>query len=137
MNELRHQIIYWFPVYIYAIFIFYLSSLPNPISILPGGIKPIFIFIDLSQITYHIIEYLILAILLYRALIQKLSINKTILLTIIFAIFYGVTDEIHQLFVPSRIFSFLDMLSNSFGAILLQSLVYIKNSRKLMSFLFS
>ena len=137
MNKLKYYIIYWCPVIFYAIFIFYLSSLPNPISALPGGIKLIFISIDLSQITYHIIEYLILAVLLYRALTKTLVFNKAIFFTMILVIFYGVTDEIHQLFVPSRIFSFLDILSNSFGAIVFQSLVYIKNSRKLMFFLFN
>ena len=128
MNKLKHHVIYWFPVYIYVILIFYLSSLPNPISVLPGMIRPI--FMDLSHIIYHIIEYLILAILLYRALVKTLLNHNAIFCTLILVIAYGITDEIHQLFVPSRVFSFLDILSNSFGAIVLQSLVYIKNSRR-------
>lgn len=127
MNKLKYQIVYWVPVYIYAILIFYLSSLQNPFSVTPGIFRTTFLF-NFSRTIYHAILFLGLAVLLYRALIQTLSINKAIALTLIFVIVYGITDEIHQLFVPSRIFSFLDILSNSFGAIALQSLIYIKNS---------
>ncbi len=48
---------------------------------------------------------------------------------IILAIIYGISDEIHQLFVPGRFASTKDILINSFG-ILLTSLAYsnyIKN----------
>ena len=39
---------------------------------------------------------------------------------ILFAVLYGVTDEIHQLFVPERSFDLWDLVANAFGAILVQ-----------------
>ena len=62
MNKLKHQIIYWFPVYIYAIIIFYFSSLPNVFVYAPSVLKPI--FMDVSHIIYHIVEYIILGFFL-------------------------------------------------------------------------
>ncbi len=34
------------------------------------------------------------------------------------AILYGLSDEIHQLYVPGRMFDILDILADSFGALL-------------------
>lgn len=42
------------------------------------------------------------------------------LVPIFFTALYGVTDEIHQLFVPERSFDPWDLLANSFGAVLVQ-----------------
>lgn len=39
---------------------------------------------------------------------------------IIFAILYGITDEVHQLFVPNRTFEILDLVADGFGAAALQ-----------------
>lgn len=120
MNKIKHQIIYWFPVYIYALIIFYLSSLPNAFIYTPSVLRPI--LMDVSHVVYHIIEYMILGFLLYRALINS-NFKNAVSLFIIIAVFYGITDEIHQLFVPLRVFSLLDILANSFGVIVVQSLV--------------
>jgi VanZ family protein len=45
------------------------------------------------------------------------------LVPIIFAALYGVTDEIHQLFVPERSFDPWDMVANSLGAVGVQLLL--------------
>jgi len=91
---------------------------------MPQVIKPF--FMSISDIIYHILEYMVLGFLLYRALLKS-EFKNAIALAIIIAILYGFIDEIHQLFVPSRIFSLLDVLSNSFGAIVVQSIIDIKN----------
>jgi VanZ family protein len=39
---------------------------------------------------------------------------------LVFAALYGVTDEIHQRFVPNRNFDVLDMAANAAGALLVQ-----------------
>lgn len=131
MNRLKHQLIYWFPVYIYVIIIFYLSSLSNVFIYAPEILKPF--FMDISHVVYHIIEYIILGFLLYRALINS-TYKYSISLAVIIAILYGITDEIHQLFIPFRIFSLFDILSDSFGAIVVQSLVIIYNFIKINKF---
>ena len=116
-------IIYWLPVILYALLIFYLSSLSTPLFKVEQVIS--MKLPDTTLIVLHIIEYLILSLLLYRAL-NNTKINNALTLTILITIIYGFTDEIHQLFVPGRLFSIFDLMANSFGAIIPQSLINIK-----------
>jgi VanZ family protein len=46
------------------------------------------------------------------------------LFPIVFAGLYGISDEIHQLFVPNRSFELLDILSDISGAALFQIAYY-------------
>ena len=46
-----------------------------------------------------------------------------VLVPIAFALFYGVTDEIHQTFIPQRNFDPLDLVANTAGAVLVQALL--------------
>lgn len=121
--KFSYYIKYWLPVIICMGFIFYLSSLPNPIKTLtPAGLEAYF---DLPRIFYHILEYLLLSFLLYRALKVNSTYPKS--LAIVITIAYAITDELHQYFVPGRIASLLDILIDSFGAIAMQSIINIKN----------
>ena len=61
--------------------------------------------------TLHVIEYAILFILYYRALKNK---TAALLLTLL----YAVTDEIHQLFVPTREGRLRDVIIDAIGATL-------------------
>lgn len=108
---------YWLPIYVYAGLIFYFSSLPIPSFIIE--IYP-------ETFVWHIIEYAILSILLFRALINSKNSSfreNAIYLSIIIAILYGITDEIHQYFVPGRVSSFFDIMANSLGS----GIILIKN----------
>lgn len=105
---------YWLPVYVYAGLIFYFSSLP----VIPSLIIEIYP----ETLVWHVIEYTILSILLFRAFINSKNITfreNAIHLAIIIAILYGVTDEIHQHFVPGRDFSHFDIIANSVGSIVI------------------
>ncbi|MBX7258185.1 MAG: VanZ family protein [Candidatus Hydrogenedentes bacterium] len=42
---------------------------------------------------------------------------------ILFAFFYGFTDEIHQLYVPDRSFDFADMVADMAGATTIQAIL--------------
>ena len=113
---------YWLPVYAYAGLIFYLSSRPYVPTEVAGVV--------LNASILHMIEYAILSILLFRAFIKS---NKTtfrenaIHLAIIITILYGITDEIHQYFVPGRVFSYFDILANSVGSgVILTNNVFVK-----------
>ena len=119
--KFKHFSFYWLPVIIYMAFIFYLSSLSNPIKTLTP--KDLYHYLDLPRIIYHIIEYATLSLLLYRALKIKSKYPQS--LAIIISAFYGITDEIHQNFVPGRIPSIYDALINIFGAIVMQSIINI------------
>ena len=121
--RLNHYIKYWLPVIMYMGFIFYLSSLPNPIEqVIPKNILPYF---DFEHFIYHIIEYAILSLLLYRAL--KITNKNPQTLAILITILYAITDEIHQYFVPRRISSIFDLAIDSFGAIAMQCIINVYN----------
>ncbi|MEK6645811.1 MAG: VanZ family protein [Candidatus Firestonebacteria bacterium] len=100
---------YWLPVIIYSGTIFTLSSfshIPGP-ELFPNGDKLI-----------HFIEYGILSFLIARAFRhsskQSFKVNA-IYLAIILASLYGLTDEIHQAYVPGRDCSFYDWISDLSG----------------------
>lgn len=71
---------------------------------------------DVSPI-YHAIEYGILALLVLWALRSTgvpLARARTIAVAV--ALLYGVTDEIHQMFVPGRYPALLDLAADGVGA---------------------
>ncbi len=92
----------------YAGFIFYLSS--RPWKGLPS--------FPLSDKLFHIVLYSILgALLLWSLRTTRLKGTPHIgYAALLAAAFYGLTDEIHQLFVPGREFSFFDLLADAAGA---------------------
>ena len=107
---------YWLPVVGYASLIFYLSSLPHPEEDLPK-----FLFEKFSDKVLHLIEYAVLASLCYRAFWYASGpcvSQHVFLLAILSASFYGMTDEIHQAFVPFRESSVVDWLADTAGAAL-------------------
>lgn len=65
----------------------------------------------------HFSEFCLLGILIYLNVIEYRK-NKTILLSIVFAFIYAISDEVHQLFVPGRAFAIKDILIDTSGAIL-------------------
>ena len=103
---------YWVPVCGYAGLIFYLSAQSHPETRLP-------FVIHFSDKVLHVAEYAVLGALCYRALRgsgydswRQQAIPAAILL----ASLYGVTDEVHQAFVPFRDSSWLDWLADTAGA---------------------
>jgi VanZ family protein len=68
----------------------------------------------------HFAAYSLLGILFFRVyatLPLKNRKNLLILISIASAILYGISDEIHQYFVPFRQADTLDVIANSFGSI--------------------
>ncbi len=52
---------------------------------------------------------------------------------ILFAFFYGFTDEVHQIFVPNRMFDFADMVADMAGATAIQTVLcwfWLRSPRK-------
>ncbi len=97
----------WAAVAAYAILIFAVSSVPSDsmkTPALPG--------IDKAA---HLVEYFILAALLYRAL-KAHAVAHVMLLTVIIATAYGITDEFHQRYVPGRTVSAADVAADAAGA---------------------
>ena len=102
---------YWMPVIIYCLVIFFFSS----ISISPGDMPgPEF---KAKDLTLHTVEFFILAFLFLRAFVKE-KWKMPFYFAVLFTILYGCLDELHQLFVDGRILSFLDVVFNSIGALL-------------------
>jgi VanZ family protein len=105
---------YWVPVALYAGTIFYLSSQSHPEEQLPS-----LLIEDVSDKVLHAVEYGILALLCYRAFRWAAGpavARQAVVLAIVTASVYGLTDEAHQLFVPFRESSWLDWLADTIGA---------------------
>ena len=105
---------YWVPVALYAGVIFYLSAQSHPEEQLPS-----FLLEDVSDKVLHGVEYGILALLCYRAFrwaAGSAVARQAVVLAIVTASVYGVTDEVHQFFVPFRESSWQDWLADTIGA---------------------
>jgi VanZ family protein len=105
---------YWVPVALYAGVIFFLSAQSHPEEQLPS-----FLLKDVSDKVLHAVEYGILALLCYRAFRWAAGpavARQAVVLAIVTASVYGLTDEAHQFFVPFRESSWLDWLADTIGA---------------------
>ena len=110
--EMSRVVKFWLPVLVCMGFIFYASSIPGQ------DIPAVFVNQD---IVFHIIIYLMLGFLYARALkntYSNMTPAKVILFTVIFCVVYGVTDELHQAFVPYRTVSGLDVLNDGIGSLI-------------------
>lgn len=65
---------------------------------------------------WHALEYAILALTLLYA--QRVKLQGQNFLILLFCIGYGISDEIHQYFIPLRHASILDVVADSIGALL-------------------
>lgn len=129
------QIISWLVVILWMTLIFYLSSQPvyqsNNLSkkiteVIVGTVKKTSPNIDfnIARINYilrknaHFFAYLVLGLLMMNASRRNgISGTKLVLLSLGICVFYAISDEIHQLFVPGRGGQVKDVLIDSAGAI--------------------
>jgi VanZ family protein len=101
----------WTAVSLYAVLIFIGSSVPGDrLGLDPPGLDKLL----------HVIEYMILSCLLFPALRLTLSTKRE---TVFWAVavggsLYGLTDEVHQIFVPLRQFDILDITCDISGSFL-------------------
>jgi VanZ family protein len=115
---------YWMPPFIWAAFIYFLSSrtaeqMPQ-ISFLP--------FIDKAA---HTLEYGVLGFLTARAFLFQASKKKYIQLSFIafiLCVAYGYADELHQKSSAGRSFEWFDLIADASGAlggIIIAKLVFL------------
>lgn len=123
---------YWFPVIGYATAIFYFSSLPFPSESVPDFLE------EAGDKVLHMLEYGLLGILSYQAFRHGAGpwgAKYALLLAIGFSAFYGLTDEVHQAFVPERDADVYDVLADALGACLVtwcwHMLVQARDRKKL------
>lgn len=124
-------VIGWLLVAAWAVFIFFMSS--NTGSALSDGDGLISLVfqrlkdlqsqmlppsIDLVNPAAHFCEYLIFGALWVNAWRTKLTLPWAVWAAVFCASLYGITDEIHQIFVPGRTADPLDWLVDTCGAAL-------------------
>ncbi len=110
-SKVRLFLLYWLPLIAACVAIFIQSSFRGPERM------PEVRFLDKLL---HFGAYAVLAILFYRAyetLPLKNSRNLLILISIFSTTLYGISDEIHQYFVPFRHADMMDVVANTIGSI--------------------
>lgn len=109
--ERNRKYLLHFPLFIYWIVLFILTSLPSGMAITT----------DVSDKINHFGAYGLLSVFLYSTLYfqNKFSILKKYpaLFTVLIASVYGALDEIHQMYVPGRSAEFLDWIADFTGSI--------------------
>jgi VanZ family protein len=99
----------WLPPTIWAAVLFGLSSIPG--SRLPS------VHISLGDKIAHACVYSVLGALCFRALRRGTTIRpgRAVVISILMTMGFGISDEIHQIFVPMRSSDVLDVLADVLG----------------------
>jgi len=107
MNFVR----FWLPPILWAVIIFLFSSHPT-------GTASNVDWQDFSIKKFaHMVEYAVLTVLVYRAFINsKVNQKRSLIVAFLFAVFYGMSDEIHQSFTPGREPTVRDVVFDTIGA---------------------
>lgn len=96
----------WLPAVAWAGVVFRLSSLQSgDLPSAPGWIG-------------HLGIYTILGALVYAPMSRDMSVRRRMVVTILICSLYGVTDEFHQSFVPTRVPDVFDWIVDTVGATL-------------------
>jgi VanZ family protein len=109
MKKSLKVISFWLPPLALMGLIFYLSSRPA-FAVSPKDWLNLLFFKSL-----HFLEYALLSILWYRALRNTVNKSSSLLWSALIAFIWAVTDEVHQLYIPTRQGSLRDILIDSLG----------------------
>ena len=109
MNDLLK---YWFPLIAVLTLIFVGSSLPGQLL----AQEPL--FPTLPSTLWHMAEFFVLGVFMYRALETTKVGRFSLELAILLGSLYGFTDEVHQLFVPGRVCSAFDLVFDVIGCVI-------------------
>nr|WP_240253907.1 VanZ family protein [Fredinandcohnia sp. SECRCQ15] len=110
------------------------SSYFNPNSLegihLQIGI-PIFVILGVVFEIGHLFQFAILYFLLIMAFLTYGRLNSVKeMVAFIIALLYGILDEVHQIYVPFRSFSIIDLIKDAVGIIVIWFIIhkhYYKN----------
>ena len=116
---MRNFLKYWLPVILWALVIFSFSSYSV------GSATQIYWKDFVIKKTAHMVEYAILTILVYRALLSKgIKSNNAALMAIFTSVVYGASDEYHQSFTPGREPRIRDVIFDTIGSIVAMYFVW-------------
>lgn len=117
-KKITDFIVFWIPTLFWMGVIFYFSSRPRV------SVSEKYLINFLFFKTLHIIEYAVLYFLLFR------SFKKRFFYAFLFSLLYAATDEIHQMFVPTREGKIRDVLIDAIGIGVMY--IYIKNNLSML-----
>ena len=117
---MKHFFRYKFPAIFWAILIYVASSIPSTKL-------PKFIF-HINDKLIHVSIFFVLGLLFYNAMQPRskpagFQWNR-LLISVIAVIVYGISDELHQGFVPGRTVDIIDATADSIGGILAAIVIY-------------
>jgi VanZ family protein len=103
------KLIYWIPSFLWMGLIFYLSSRTG------GQLHSMFPILK-SFDWGHLVAYFILSIFFALGITKTTKTKKWGLIALSLCVIYGITDEYHQSFVPSRTPDIFDLINDTIGA---------------------
>ena len=118
----KSTVYYWAPVWFWMIAIFVASSIPSA-KIQQSEVAGTLVVsapLLANQFTIHVTEYGILALLLYRLIFHTRIMHPATIwfFAVVSSVLYGISDELHQSFVPGRYPGLIDLGYDAMGAIL-------------------
>ncbi|WP_347487999.1 VanZ family protein [Desulfoscipio sp. XC116] len=113
---------YWIPATLWMALIYYLSGRTG------SELKSLFPLIENFN-PGHIAAYFVLAPLYYLAL-YKHNHNRSFMKAFLLCLLYGITDEIHQHFIPTRFPDIYDLARDLLGAGLGLAIVYLAKKKR-------
>ena len=123
---MRHFIRYQLPALLWAAIIFGLSSIPGPNL-------PKLAIIGNDKLA-HITVFFVLGVLIFRAFHRKEELEvfrwKRVFLAVAIVMMYGISDELHQGFVPGRTLDVFDMLADVIGGLLAAGVLFAHDARR-------
>lgn len=119
MRKLLYTLYYWIPPFTWMWMIFYMSS-QKSVAITTNEVAE---FVTFK--TLHMVEYAFLFFLFYRAFqsLKYLQKNMYGILAFSIAILYSVTDELHQLSIPTRQGRLRDILFDIAGMVVMYGII--------------
>lgn len=123
--QVKRIVLYWLPAVAWMGLIFVLSSslLVGTVAAVEGRPSASLSDVVIATVTYgplvHLVEYAVLAILIYRLLASYPALARGYVLggTFVLASGYGLVDEFHQFFVYGRDSSLSDAGMDALGAL--------------------
>lgn len=144
------KVFWWILAILWCGMIFYQSSKPAVRSSLESGyitsllnsfMKSLFgegrftIQNNFIRKSAHFLEYLVLGSLLFNALKNSERLKKTFILSVVLALIYAISDEVHQYFIPGRAMRAFDVGVDFLGIILGTGILFICSKKKLINYI--
>lgn len=141
---MRHFFRYWFPLLFWLILIFSLSHQDGDTSSqLSNWVVSILEFLHIDPETLrqpfvktlvrkaaHMTEYFILFLLFFRLIKTQKPLKTSLISSFLFTVAYAASDEFHQVFIPGRVGTILDVGIDSLGALIALFLCVYYQRRK-------